>query len=98
MDLVASAEGLQQRLLMHFKVERSYNRKKRLSKNEFYYSRAYLDDLELDLVVAFGNTVADGLYDGVNQLAREAPVHIRGRALVLRVETVVLAVPIEELI
>ena len=58
----------------------------------------YLDDLKLYLVISLGHTIADGFHYGIDQLAREAAIHVGGGFLILWVETIVLAIAIEELI
>ena len=57
----------------------------------------HFDDLKLDLVVSFSDTRADGLHNGIDQLPGEPPV-VGGRLLVLRIDAVVLTVPIQKLI
>jgi hypothetical protein len=86
MNLVASPEGFKKRFLMYLKVEGGH------------YRKEDLNDLKLHLVVSFCHTITDRLNNGINQLPRESPIHIGRGSLFVRVDAVVFAVSVQELI
>jgi hypothetical protein len=78
-------DSLKQRPLVHFAVNGNNNREQGL------------DNLQLNLVIAFVSTLADCFHDSVDQKPWKTPVLLR-RLGVIAVLAVVLAVAIKELV